>query len=56
MKKTRKTMDQQIHVYVPDKDIEVLDSKLEGRTRGAVVRRLISDFNRGRVQIDWSQD
>lgn len=58
MAKKRKsdTMEQQIHVYVPDKEIETLDSKLEGRKRGAVVRRLVTDFNRGRIVIDWSHD
>lgn len=47
---------QLLHVLVPTKDLEVFRTKLEGRDRAVVIRRLISDFNRGRVQIDWSQD
>ncbi len=47
---------QLLHINVPKKDLEVLDTKLNGRERTVVVRRLISDYIRGRIQIDWSHD
>ena len=42
-----------ITIYLPDKTVEEMDAKLEGRSRSLVIRKLVEMWIEGEFKIDW---
>lgn len=42
-----------ITIYLPEKTVEDMDAKLEGRSRSLVIRKLVEQWNEGKTKIDW---
>ena len=42
-----------ITIYLPEKTVEDMDAKLEGRSRSLVIRKLVEGYVDGNFKIDW---